>query len=155
MQRTSTSMLAALATVAALTLTAMASPARAASNDDISRFVAGAITLYILGQVVEGNVNTSHRPQPKALANPFDRSRDHYGYRARMIPEVCVFDIRSHGRTRQVVGRDCLTQTVGLRRNLPNQCMEEIRLRRDRKIDVYDMRCLGRFGYQVADRRRR
>ena len=156
MQRSFTSLLAAVATVSALTFTAMAVPARAGNNDEFAKFVAGALTLYMLGQVIDGNVTVTRQSQPNTLASPFDRDRSHYGYRDRIIPDVCVFEIRdrhSRSRIREVVGRDCLKNTLRGRRDLPGQCKDEIRLRHNSKLDVYDMRCLRRFGYRVAGRR--
>lgn len=132
-------------TIFALSTATLAAPARA-GDDDVAKAIGGLLTLFVIGKALE-NANRDDRPQNTTVNRPNRRSPF-------AIPAQCVVEIdRRHGPDTSVAIKRCLDRERQARSPLPRRCEVDVRARRG-NLDAYDMECLNRFGYRVADRRR-
>jgi len=133
--------LTAAAVALALALSPVAAaPARAGSNQDVGRFIAGAITLMIfskaLSDTLEGKVGKNRVP-PKKRKVRFSR----------FLPAQCLFDINTRKGPVGVYGKTCLNELMYNAKRLPQRCERTIRTRYGRRAKVYEASCLRRNGY--------
>jgi hypothetical protein len=126
---------AALAMAGAL---AAPAPARAQSDEDILRFLLGAVAVAIIVRAIDDN----HRPI-------------YLG--ARVLPDSCLETVRIEGRQVDLYHRGCLRR--GGYQDLPERCAVSYRTTSGRRHG-YEARCLYRAGYRAEghqarpDRRR-
>lgn len=134
-----------------LAVSAAAAPARA-NSEDVVKVVGGLLTLLVIGKAIDSANDKSPKPAPVYnyghgkgkghAASPFD------------IPQVCVVTLDRNGkRDSSVALKSCLEEKRVAKAPLPQRCEMDVRSNR-RTLDAYDVSCLGRYGYEVADRRR-
>ncbi len=139
--------------VLAIALTGMtATPLRAGNNNDLGRFVAGAIILFSLSKAIEGNKRNRasvsrdpHYPTIYPLPKP-ERVK-------KRLPSECFFRLRTDRGTRGVYGKICLGEIMRRADRLPRACQDTVRVRYGRRADVYSASCLREHGYRVVSRR--
>lgn len=152
--------LAVATTVAAVSST----PARAASEEDIARLLAGAATVFIIGKAIQNSrdadrddkkrkVITHHAPRPKVYhhSNPIPKvvQRDQRPRpRADVLPAQCVRQIEG-GRVGRVVMGRCLERSAINARSLPKACRMTVQTRRG-TAQAYALPCLRHRGYSLA-----
>ncbi|MFP7672124.1 hypothetical protein ACG74X_02080 [Marivita sp. S0852] len=140
-----------------------AAPARAASQEDIARLLAGAATVFIIGKAIENARNDDrkdkkkkainrhysnpkvieHRPIPKVIPrNP------HRYDRFAALPRNCVRRIEGGSVRRVVMGR-CLQRNYHSARELPRACLMKVATRRGTR-PAYSLPCLRQRGYTLA-----
>lgn len=142
-----------------------AAPARAASEDDIAKLLAGAATIFIIGKAIENSRDKDrkdkthkkktvkkhythpnvidHRPIPKVVPrhrHQFDR------YTA--LPRKCVRRIEGGHVKRVVMGR-CLERNYNSARALPRACRMKVATQRGTRR-AYALPCLRHRGYTLA-----
>ena len=121
-------------------------PANAGNNDDVGRFIAGAITLFIIGKALEQSNRRpavsrapSHTPQPQRPA--FN------GY----VPNECFFTMRTPQGRRGVYGKVCVEEVMYRPERLPAVCLDRVPVRYGRKALVYDAQCLRGRGFKDSN----
>lgn len=137
-----------------LAVTAAAVPARA-GDEDVAKALGGLLALFVIGKALDdagkSSVSVERKPQrgwghgkgKGRGASPFD------------IPQVCVVTLdRAGRRDNSIALKSCLDEKRHARAPLPRRCEVDVRSSR-RTLDAYDVGCLNRFGYHVADNRRR
>lgn len=169
-----------LAATMALTTLAVA-PARAASDDQIARAIAGAIAFLVIGNAVaSASGNKTKKPVTASgaatrnapiynrdynrdtwRAPQYDRPKSKYSSqpRRRALPSACLFRV-AHGKQRVAVyGSTCLKEFAGKSLRLPKTCARvmpvRISARKTRKATVYDAACLREHGYRPVRMGRR
>jgi hypothetical protein len=128
--RKATRRLSVLLAVASLILTgiiASAAPARAQSNEDIVRFLLGAVAVAVIVRAIDDN----HRPAYIS---------------SRVLPDSCLESVRVQGRVVDVYNSRCLGR--GGYRNLPQRCEVSLRTNRGNRVG-YEANCLYRAGYSA------
>lgn len=143
------------ATLALAGLGASAAPARA--SDDLTKFILGATTLYVISRAISNNNNRG----PQVIAPQRPGYPPHHGWqqgpgrgghhRALVLPASCAVTIPGQ-RGRSFYGATCL-QRAGLGRMLPDRCERELRADRGRRT-IYDGACLQNAGFRPETRRR-
>lgn len=126
---------------AALTITSIsAAPARAASDEDIAKFLFGATALVILGKALSDNNDRRdrdvvHTPRPKPR---------------KVLPRRCVTRATTAlGSNTKVLRAKCLNRHYQHADRLPNACRLPIWTQNGRKKG-YLARCLRDRGYTIA-----
>lgn len=144
-------------------------PVKAQSNEELGRTIAGAITLFILGNalvdtldkddkskktgVKSGNTANSvvsGRPysQPWGLHDRPTRGR--YGvHPLKVVSMQCYFTINQRHRQNGVFGERCLRDTTKKFDWLPRECRMVIPVRHGQNAAVYDAQCLREFGWRA------
>lgn len=159
--------LAVSTTIAALS----AAPARAASEEDIAKLLAGAATIFIIGKAIQNSrdddrrdkkkeevrhyvpdhrpghvskqpVYTQQKPIPKVM--PRDVKQRHKD----VLPANCVRQIEGRRVGRVVMGR-CLERNNISTRTLPKACRMTVETRRG-EARAYALPCLRHRGYTLA-----
>lgn len=125
-----------------------AAPARAASEQDVARFLAGAVTLYILGQAVTQNKKSKATTSNNASITAGKQNKYRKKPLRKTLPAECRFNVRTKNGTRAVFGERCLENRLHNVHRLPDRCEFTIQTRRGKR-DVYGARCLRRAGYRV------
>ncbi len=149
----------------ALALSGAAAPARAASEEDVARFLAGAITLAIIGKVIadandgrraKAPIYQEHRQRQQTHRPRDDRFTGTYrpgagagtgGHRDRVLPASCLRVIDTDHGQRRAVGAPCLQRNGVNTARLPDRCEGSVRTPRGR-VDAWGARCLTRAGYR-------
>ena len=142
-----------------------AAPARAASEEDIARLLAGAATVFIIGKAIQSardkddddddrrKVITRHDPTPKIysyqnhIPKVVPRGNKHRD-RAAVLPARCVQEVRGGRPNRVVMGR-CLERNHVNTRALPKACRMNVETRRG-TTRAYALPCLRHRGYTLA-----
>ncbi len=131
-------------------------PARA-GNDEINRFIAGAITLFIIGKAIEESNKrkkpavTRPRPTPLPLPAPAPKPPALRGF----VPNECYFTLpRPGGGRRGVYGQACLKEVMLRPERLPRACLQTVQLRYGRPARVYGAKCLRNHGFEDEARLR-
>lgn len=141
-----------------------AAPARAASEEDIARLLAGAATVFIIGKAIQSardkdddddrrKVITRHDPTPKIYSHQnhipkvVPRGNKHRD-RAAVLPARCVQEVRGGRPNRVVMGR-CLERNHVNTRALPKACRMNVETRRG-TTRAYALPCLRHRGYTLA-----
>lgn len=146
-----------------------AAPARAASDDEIGRALAGVVTLYIIGSALSdladnrsaGRASGSRGKANAVTAPRWDEDRDRRYFpsaqrrEARYLPSECFFTIRRGKRETGVFGKTCLNEIMRRPARLPRACLETYRPRHGRAAQVYEARCLRERGWEMERPRRR
>ena len=151
-----TKKLTATALALSIALTSITAPAHAGNNDDLNRFIAGAITLFILSKAAENN-KTSRRQTSRSTYNPAPKPPKPPKRPPRFnkrLPAECFFRMRSAEGSRGVYGKICLEETMRHAKRLPAVCEDTVRVRYGLRSEVYDSKCLSDRGYRVEARRR-
>ncbi|MGJ8603188.1 MAG: hypothetical protein ACSHXH_03605 [Marivita sp.] len=139
-----------------------AAPARAASEDDIARLLAGAATVFIIGKAIQNARDTDrddrksviiqHRPKPqvyshKPIPKVIQRDIRQSGRRG-ALPASCVRQIEGGHVNRVVIDR-CLERNNIHTRSLPKACRMNVETRRG-TARAYALPCLRQRGYTLA-----
>jgi len=141
-----------------------AAPARAATEEDIARLLAGAATIFIIGKAIQNardddddddrrKVVTRHDPKPKVYHHQSSppklvpRGKPHRD-RAAALPAGCVRQIEG-GRVNRVVMGRCLERNNISVRSLPKACRMKVETRRG-TARAYALPCLRHRGYTLA-----
>ncbi|WP_417258676.1 hypothetical protein [Celeribacter sp.] len=144
-----------------ISVAAYAAPARA-GDEDVARAVGGLLTLFVVGKLIhESNKSSTPVAAPQPTHKPHN-NKGHNGpsrhkaqpYSHFDIPAQCVVKVdRRHGADTSIAVERCLDKTRRSNAPLPKRCETDIRAKSG-TVEGYDMSCLGRFGYKVADNRR-
>ncbi|MFP4044799.1 MAG: hypothetical protein ACLFTP_09580 [Rhodosalinus sp.] len=142
----------ALALVAAAALAAGAlapSPARAASEEDIAKILAGLAALAIVGKALSDR-DRDDDDKPPVIAPHRPKPKDHYRPRhdAKTVPVRCLRTYETRQGVRRVVMRGCAERTVAEPWKLPRQCLFRVQTRHG-PAEVYGGRCLRKSGYRL------
>ncbi|TNF18541.1 MAG: hypothetical protein EP318_18110 [Rhodobacteraceae bacterium] len=153
---------------AAVALTSLSAVPAAADNKTLEKFVIGAGTVLLLGELTRnfGTVQKEQLVQDTApRANRDHRYRDrnrwdrrHRGWgrdRLAPIPGYCLTSVRKGKHTIRMFGARCLRNNYRHARFLPEHCKIQVKKRRHgHKIrrTGYSPKCLRREGFQVAGR---
>lgn len=154
--------IAAVLAVATTIATLSAAPAKAASEEDIARLLAGAATVFIIGKAIQTardrdrddnkDAITRHRPKPqitRSQSYPKVMPRGQVSGRHKAaLPERCVRQIKG-GRVNRVVMGRCLERNNVRLRALPRACGMTVQTRRGR-APAYALPCLRHKGYSLA-----
>ncbi|MFA8384938.1 MAG: hypothetical protein ACEPO2_04895 [Pelagibaca sp.] len=144
-----------------------AMPARAASEEDIAKLLAGAATVFIIGKAIQNSrdkerkdngvrhytpddrfgyvtkpVPTYERPIPKVVPR---QGRPRHGS---VLPASCVRRIEG-GRVERVVLSRCLERSNISSQSLPKACRMDVQTRRG-AAKAYALPCLRHRGYTLA-----
>ena len=143
-----------MASVLALSLaltSAGSVPARAGSGDEVGRFIAGAVTLFIIGKALEQSIqrkspSVSQAPikVPPVFQAPARNQSNFRGY----LPNECFFKVKTASGRRGVYGKTCLQTVMYRPQRLPRVCLDTVRVRYGRPADVYDAKCLRQRGFR-------
>lgn len=147
-----------------------AAPARAASEEDIARLLAGAATVFIIGKAIQNardddrddrkKAITQHRPRQQYYNQQYYNQKSYkpvpkvvprnYGRhdRATALPAQCVRRIEG-GRVNRVVLDRCLQRNNFSSRSLPNACRMNVETRGG-TARAYALPCLRNRGYTLA-----
>jgi hypothetical protein len=149
----------------ALVFAGAAAPARAASEEDVARFLAGAITLAIIGKVISDandrdkakapiyqehrQRQQTHRPRDYRFTGTYrpGAGAGTGGHRERVLPASCLRVIDTDHGQRRAVGAPCLQRNGVNTARLPDRCEGSVRTPRGR-VDAWGAGCLTRAGYR-------
>lgn len=145
-------------------------PARAASEEDIAKLLAGAATILIIGKAIQNSrdddrkdksvkdvrhYTPDHRPHvsnPPVYSNdrPFPKvvPRDVKKRYDDVLPASCVRQIEG-GHVRRVVMSRCLERNNVSTRSLPKACRMTVETRRG-ETPAYALPCLRHRGYTLT-----
>ena len=140
----------ALVAIAALSAAALApSPARAASEEDIARILAGLAALAIVGKALSDR-DRDDDDKPPVIAPHRSKPKDHYRPRhdAKTVPVRCLRTYETRQGVRRVVMRDCAERTVAEPWELPRQCLLRVQTRHG-PAEAYGGRCMRQHGYRL------
>jgi len=153
-----------IAVVLAATLaitTYSAAPARAASEEDIARLLAGAATLFIIGKAIQSSRDNDrkkvkvHRQSREVYQQPRARHqnqfRDQRPHRRAGLPAACLTRVDTRRGTLRVFGKRCLDRNYQSARPLPQQCLRRFETRHAPRL-AYTAGCLRDNGYRLAGR---
>ncbi|MFT6451738.1 MAG: hypothetical protein ACJA06_001224 [Halocynthiibacter sp.] len=161
----------ATATALALTLaltSVAASPARAGSDREAARVLAGALALFAIGAAIENGrkqeqakSTTSNRrdpyPRDTQTRSGHGRDRGDHNFRrrhdrpAKIIPAICAYGRKSNQQFRYISER-CLDNNMRGARGLPRRCEAQLQTRRGERT-FFKSKCLTREGYRIEARR--
>ena len=154
-----------------------AAPVRAQSNEQIGRTIAGAVTLFILGNALADTINKNdNKKNSKASGskagkgtisnsdNRYQGNVSHGQYQPwnapgkgrngvhplKVVPMQCFFTINQRHREVGVFGEQCLRNTVKKAEWLPRECRTAIPVRHGRDAIVYNAQCLREFGWRTS-----
>ncbi len=134
--------LLASAMALSLAFSGLASPAIAGQDRDLERFIAGAITLFIIGKALEGRkarAEVARRRTPPPADPPAFRG---------FLPGECFFSLPGAGGRRGVYGETCLKELMLRPQSLPLTCRQTVPVKYGRPAKVYDAACLRRKGFR-------
>ena len=154
--------IAAVLAVATTIATFSPVPAKAASEEDIARLLAGAATVFIIGKAIQtardrdrddDKVTITRHPQKPQITQsqsyPKVVPRGHVSGRHRAtLPARCVRQIKG-GRVNRVVMGRCLERNNIRLRSLPRACNMTVQTRRG-TAPAYALPCLRHKGYSLA-----
>lgn len=133
-----------LATVlaASLSLTSVAStPAVAADEEEIARFLLGASALFLIGRAIEDNNTQTRSVRPTVDPRP--------RVNRRALPAECLRRISTNDGPRRYFGKRCLRNNYRHVASLPDRCERLFRTDNGNRRG-YGARCLRNRGYHVA-----
>lgn len=148
-----TKKLTASALALSVALTSISAPAQAGKNDDLNRFIVGAIGLFIIAKAVENN-KKSRRQTSRSTYNPTPTPPKQPPRFNRRLPSECFFRMRTANGPRGVYGKICLEETMRHAKRLPARCEDTVRVRYGLRSEIYDAKCLRRNGFRDVARRR-
>lgn len=131
--------LIALSTGCAIALAGLSTPA-AANEDDIGALVFGALALFVLGEIIEDELDD--RPSNPPLRPNIQPAPNN------ILPASCIrVHNTDHGRVR-LLGQRCLNRTAPQKAALPQNCHRRV-VTHNGVRRGYKPRCLRRHGYQI------
>lgn len=135
---------------AAVALTGMtAAPVQANNNEDLAKFLFGAVAIYAITQGVQNNKTTStsrvHRTKPHV--EPKRPKRPTYK-RIAPLPVQCLARFETAQGTQRYFGQSCLSKRYSDYRALPKKCETTIWSSRGKR-DVFSPRCLKQNGFEI------
>lgn len=122
-----------------------AAPARAASDEDIAKFLFGAAALAIIGKAINDSNRdqTTRFPDKEIIVTPRPDRR-------KVLPRRCVTRANTAlGNNTRVLRAKCLKRHYQRANRLPNSCRLPIWTQNGRK-PAYLARCLRDRGYTIA-----
>lgn len=149
-----------------------AAPARAGSQEDAFRAIAGAVVLFAIGKALADELDNKNAPVSRTNTLP-DKSRvtvhgnaplkyknrpKHSGKkqttrtRFQPLPSECYFEATTYRRLVGVYGARCLEDRQRHASLLPVACQFQLPIQHGRSAKVYDAACLREFGW--AEERR-
>ncbi|MCL3881409.1 hypothetical protein [Marivita sp. GX14005] len=134
-----------------------ATPAKAASEEDIARILGAAATVFILGKAIQNTrddrdkdrrkkAKHRYRYEDRALPKVVPRHR-HQNHRIAPLPRKCVRRIEG-GHVARVAMAGCLKRNYRSARALPRHCRMRVETRRGPKR-AYALPCLRQSGYRI------
>lgn len=169
-----------ISTILAATLavtTFAAQPARAASEEDIARILAGAATIFIIGKAIQSSRDNDDDGKKKSKSHKDHSDRDRYkpkkhtsrnddryhrygrhetgrssyGHRSTPLPKSCQVTARTRGGHEALFGARCLDRSYQSARRLPGECLRNVQSFRGER-QAYSGSCLRARGYTTASR---
>lgn len=139
-----------LATALALTSVAT-TPARAADNGEIGRFLLGAGTLFIIGSALSRHNKRSYETNryydsDRYVTRRYEEPRHKIKPRRKVVPSACLRVNQWNNGPRRYFGRHCLNKNMRHAHRLPGACQTTIWTHRGQRT-VYAARCLRRNGW--------
>ncbi|WP_439123691.1 hypothetical protein [Marivita sp.] len=149
-----------------------AAPARAASEDDIAKLLAGAATVFIIGKAIQSSRDNDRKEKSKTITHykPHHQSgqkpKSSVKVHQKPIPKVVPRDVRPRhrdvlpsqcvrriqgGHVNRVVMSRCLSRNNISARSLPKACRMKVETRRG-ATHAYALPCLRHRGYTLARR---
>jgi len=129
----------AVAALALGSITATPAAALGKNERDALKFALGAVALGLIIKEIDDNKKKK-------------KGKHRYGaHGGKVIPEACVYDIRTRDGLREVVSARCVAE-FGVSGRLPEACAFDIRTDGGHRT-VYGPRCLREYGYRVGDAR--
>ena len=152
---------------AALAVTGMTTTPARAGNDDVAKWIAGALALGLIGAAIADDrrkdrvvTREQHHDHPGHFKHQHKHKRhDHgahrqYRYQKHALPAQCRRAVATRRGEVRGFGRRCLLNNYRHFNALPHNCAVQARDFGGRKRVIYQGRCLRQYGYQVADRRK-
>lgn len=156
--------------VAALAVTGLTSTPARAGNDDIAKWIAGAVALGIIGAAIadrdrnDGAVTryrnydnrnyNKHRHYNDKRYYKNQRYKNKQRFNQHVLPGRCQRSFQTRRGQVQGFGRNCLLNNYSSFNALPHKCAFKSRARDGRSRVIYSRYCLQQHGYRVsADRR--
>lgn len=146
--------------IAALAVTGMTSAPARAGNDDVAKWIAGVVTLGIIGAAIADSNKRDNRVVSRnrgyGHGHGLDSHSGHgrHGYqvdRRHLLPKHCRVRIRTHNDDIRGYSRRCLLNNYAHFNTLPHECA--VRTRGNHGGVIYQRGCLKRYGYRDAERR--
>lgn len=163
----------AIILAAALAVTGMTTTTARADNDDVAKWIAGAVALGLIGAAIAEEKKRERR-RDQAVARQHNKGyanvnkgyaqgkqKQHvYGHsgntrkhgakqdRQRFLPQSCQVRVRNHQGTVGGFGQRCLLKNYAHYNSLPHQCARRAQGNHGRVI--YTNRCLRSHGYRMA-----
>jgi hypothetical protein len=156
----------AIILAAALAITGMTTAPARAGNDDVAKWIAGAVALGLIGAAIaeekkrdrrrdqavarQHNKGHAHGKQKQRVHGHIDSTRKHVAKqdRRRFLPQSCQVRVRGHQGTVSGFGRRCLLNNYAHYNSLPHQCARRAQGNHGRVI--YTGGCLRSHGYRMA-----
>lgn len=149
--------LIAIIVAGAMAVTGMSGTPARAGNDDIGKWIAGAVALGIIGAVIaEDRKRDRRRDQIVTRNNAKTHVHRHNSHgkhhaktdRRRVLPASCAFRLRTQRGEYHGFGQRCLLRNYAHFNALPHQCAHRPKGGQGRV--VYGRDCLRNHGYRVA-----
>jgi len=147
---------------ASIAVTAISAPQVQAGNRELTRFLAGAAALAIIGSAINdrNNRRRSNEPSyepgyaPSFYGHTTAPTPRHVPRRAsrKILPSVCLKTIHSNGQRRNLFFLRCLKRNFSYTNALPNACARNVRRNDGTPFmrPAYGLHCLQNHGYEVA-----
>ena len=128
-------------------------PVRAGNQDDLGKFIAGAIAIAIIAKAIEQSKarNRPHVPaliKPTPLPSPAPQPAPPPQPVYYILPAECFFKVRNQTGRRGVYGKICLQETMRQAGRLPGVCEDTVRVRYGLRSRIYDATCLREQGFR-------
>lgn len=137
---------------AAMAITGMTSNPAHAGNDDVAKWIAGAVALGLIGAAIAEAKDKDDRIVSRNRGHGFGHGRHAYQHDRRfLLPKHCRVRIRTGHDDIRGYGRRCLLNNYAHFNTLPHQCA--VRAHGNHGRVVYRRGCLKRHGYRAAERR--
>lgn len=149
---------------AALAVTGMTGTQARAGNDDVAKWIAGAVAIGIIGAVIAEEKKRDRRRdqvvtrqqshvygghgQKKAYGHGGNQHKHAKQDRRRLLPSSCEFRLRTQRGDYRGYGQRCLLQNYAHYNSLPHQCAYRPKGGQGRVI--YGQDCLHKHGYRTA-----
>ncbi len=142
-------------TALSLTLFSAPAPASALTEDDVGKLIGGALTLFVLGKIIE---DAGDDKSDKKRARVHKPHKPHHGHahkpkkpRFAPLPAHCIRINDSHSGPRRYFPQRCLSKHYPSYTKLPESCSIYVKAPHGLR-KAYGARCLRERGIQVAHR---
>ncbi|WP_372893956.1 hypothetical protein [Rhodosalinus sp.] len=115
-------------------------PARAASEQDIARMLAGLAALAIVGKALSDATDDGARDRPKRVQRP---------QHDKTVAPRCLRTFERQDGLRRVVMKRCTQRSVGRPDLLPRECLVRVRTANGPRR-AYGGRCMRQHGYRLG-----